>query len=108
VKLTKQRLKEIIKEELSSIKEGGYGGHQKERFGAMGEIDNAMGRIWNVINQYPDEQEYLQKILPRIKELAAALEEDWGMAPQSDVDYQMDLDDRLMNRPEGSPWQGKV
>jgi hypothetical protein len=39
VKLTKQRLKEIIKEELSNIKEGGYAGHYDNETG-LGDLQS--------------------------------------------------------------------
>ena len=100
MKISKSQLRQIIKEEASSLRE-----NKKERFGVMGNIDHEMERIWDVINQYPDEQDYLTTVFLKIEEFREKLESQFDMAPQSDVDYQMDLDQAAM---DAGHWQEEV
>ena len=101
MKITKQRLRQIIKEELSSLNE-----NNPATAGAPAEARAALERIWNVINEYEGDPasvyERAERILPRIEELADKLESQFDMAPQSDVDYQMDLDQAAM---DAGHWQ---
>ena len=95
MKISKSQLRQIIKEELSSLNE-----NNPESAGAPTEARAALERIWNVINEYEGDPasvyERAERILPRIEELAAALEEDWRMALREQTQA---VDD------EGSPWR---
>ena len=101
MKISKTKLRQIIKEELSSLSE-----NNPEIAGAPAEARAALERIWNVINEYEGDPasvyERAERILPRIEELADKLESQYDMAPQSDVDYQMDLDQAMM---DAGHWQ---
>jgi len=104
MKISKAKLRQIIKEELSSLSE-----NNPESSGPPAEARAALERIWNVINEYEGDAasvyERAERILPRIEKLATELEYQYDMAPQSDVDKQMDADQAMMDDPEGSPWQ---
>ena len=101
MKISKSQLRQIIKEELSSLNE-----NKPESPGPEDEARAALERIWNVINEYEGDPasvyERAKRILPRIEELADKLESQYDMAPQSDVDYQMDLDQAMM---DAGHWQ---
>ena len=119
MKISKSKLRQIIKEELSCVSEGdsadrkwasnprnpGFEGDESNP-GAVAEARGALERIWNVINEYEGDAasvyERAERILPRIEKLAAELEHQFDMAPQSDVDYQMDLDQAMM---DAGHWQ---
>jgi len=93
MKISKTKLRQIIKEELSSL---------NERGGVMGNIDHEMERIRNVINEFADEEEFLTTIFLKIEEFRENLESQFDMAPQSEVDRQMDLDQAAM---DAGHWQ---
>jgi len=95
MKITKQRLKEIIKEEISSLSE-------RDRGGLLGNIDHEMERIQNVINEFADEEDFLTTIFLKIEEFRENLESQFDMAPQSEVDKQMDADQALI---DAGHWQ---